>query len=153
VSGAFTVGSFQWSPDGTRIAFDHRLNPSPGFGGSADISVVTLADRSVQKLVAQDGPDAHPVWSPDGSRIAFETAMANPDYFYSNGRIATVPAAGGTPTVLTDAFDEDASIVAWRRTGLFFSASQKTYASLFRIDPDTKAIAKIGPADAVVAAS
>src|SRR5262249_13598455 len=29
VSGAFTVGSFQWSPDGTRIAFDHRLNPSP----------------------------------------------------------------------------------------------------------------------------
>ena len=26
-SGAFTVGSFAWSPDGTSIAFDHRVNP------------------------------------------------------------------------------------------------------------------------------
>ena len=25
-SGAFTVGSFQWSPDGKIIAFDHRVN-------------------------------------------------------------------------------------------------------------------------------
>ncbi|HXI32105.1 MAG TPA: LpqB family beta-propeller domain-containing protein, partial [Vicinamibacterales bacterium] len=39
-SGPYTVGSFEWSPDGTRIAFDHRVNPSPGFGGSADISIV-----------------------------------------------------------------------------------------------------------------
>src|SRR4029077_15688266 len=65
VSGAFTVGSFAWSPDGTAIAFDHRVNPSPGFGGTADISIVTVADGSIRKLVAQDGPDAHPVWSPD----------------------------------------------------------------------------------------
>src|SRR5262249_4224800 len=97
-SGAFTVGSFAWSPDGSRIAFDHRVNPSPGFGGSADISVVTVADGSVRKLVTQDGPDTHPVWSPDGSRIAFETTMASPDYFYSNGRIATVASNGGVPT-------------------------------------------------------
>src|SRR6476661_68460 len=101
VSGAFTVGSFAWSPDGARIAFDHRVNPSPGFGGTADISIVTVADGSIQKLVTQDGPDAHPVWSPDGTRIAFETAMANPDYFYTNGRIAIVPASGGVPNVVT----------------------------------------------------
>src|SRR3982751_6692263 len=45
-SGTFTVGSFEWSPDGTRIAFDHRANPSPGFAGSADISIVTVSDGS-----------------------------------------------------------------------------------------------------------
>ena len=28
-SGALTVGAFQWSPDGARIAFDHRVNNSP----------------------------------------------------------------------------------------------------------------------------
>jgi dipeptidyl aminopeptidase/acylaminoacyl peptidase len=153
VTGAFTVGSFSWSPDGTRIAFDHRVNPSPGFGGSADISLVTVADGSIQKLVTQDGPDAHPVWSPDGTRIAFETAMANPDYFYTNGRIAIVPASGGVPNVLTDAFDEDASIVAWRNNGLFFSAAQKTYAYLYRIDPATKAVARLIPGEALVGSS
>ena len=94
-SGPFTVGSFEWSPDGKNIAFDHRLNTSPASSGSADISIVTVADAAIRKLVTQDGPDSHPIWSPDGSRIAFETSMANPAYFYTNGLIATVPAGGG----------------------------------------------------------
>ena len=45
---AFTVGSFQWSPDGRSIAFDHRVNKSPASGGSADISIVTVADAVVR---------------------------------------------------------------------------------------------------------
>jgi dipeptidyl aminopeptidase/acylaminoacyl peptidase len=79
--------------------------------------------------------------------------MANPDYFYSNGRIAIVPAAGGTPVVVSDAVDEDASVVAWRPNGLFFSAAQKTFSSLFRLDPNTKAIAKVVPGDTAVGSS
>src|SRR6185436_1752030 len=50
-SGAFTVGSFQWAPDSNRIAFDHRVNGSPASGGSADISIVTVADASVHALI------------------------------------------------------------------------------------------------------
>jgi len=146
-SNAFTVGSFRWSPDGTSIAFDHRVNPSPGFGGTADISIVTVADGAIRKLVAQDGPDDGPVWSPDGSRIAFQTAMSNPAYFYTNRVIATVSAAGGAPTVLSAAFDEDPSIVAWKANGLFFSASQRTNAYLYRLDPATRSVAKLAPAD------
>jgi dipeptidyl aminopeptidase/acylaminoacyl peptidase len=151
--GAYTVGSFSWSPDGKSIAFDHRANNSPGYGGTADISIVTVADAAIRKLVAQDGPDSHPVWSPDGSRIAFETAMANPAYFYSNGLIATVPASGGTPTVLSAAFDEDPSIVAWKPSGLYFAASQKTYSHLFRLDPASKAIVRLSSSDATVDSS
>src|SRR3954462_13557418 len=61
-SGAFTVGSFAWSHDGRSIAFDHRVNPALANGGSADISIVTVADASVRALVTQDGPDSNPVW-------------------------------------------------------------------------------------------
>src|SRR4051812_16450182 len=149
-SGAFTVGSFTWSPDGRSIAFDHRVNPLLANGGSADISIVTVADGSVRKLVTQDGPDANPVWSPDGSRIAFQTAMANPTYFYSNSVIAIVPATGGTPTVVSSSFDEDPQIVGWKPAGLFFAASARTYAFLYKLDPDAKTIVKVSAPDHTV---
>jgi dipeptidyl aminopeptidase/acylaminoacyl peptidase len=149
-SGPFTVGAFDWSPDGARIAFDHRENGSPASSGTADISIVTVADGAVRKLVTQDGPDARPVWSPDGSQIAFETNMANPSFFYTNRVIATVAATGGAPTALTSAFDEDPSIIAWKRSGLFFAASERTYAHVYRLDPATKAIAKLDTNDRAV---
>jgi len=144
-SGAFTVGSYAWSPDGKMIAFDHRANPTPAASGSADISIVTVADGSLRKLITQDGPDSNPNWSPDGSRIAFESSMANASFFYTNRVIATVPVAGGTPAALTAAFDEDPNIVAWKPNGILFAASEKTFSYLYRLDPDTKAIAKTAP--------
>jgi dipeptidyl aminopeptidase/acylaminoacyl peptidase len=152
-SGAFTVGSFQWSPDGSSIAFDHRVNGSPASGGSADISVLTVADASVRALVTQEGPDTQPVWSPDGTQIAFETAMANPAFYYTNGLIAVVSASGGTPAVLTSSFDENPSIVSWKPGGLFFSASQRTSAYLFRMDPSSRTITRLAPTDAWVGSS
>jgi dipeptidyl aminopeptidase/acylaminoacyl peptidase len=149
-SGPFTVGQFNWSPDGTRIAFDHRINSANANGGSADISIVTVADGSVTHLVTQDGPDTTPVWSPDGSKIAFESSMAKPFYFYANRVIAVVPAAGGPIDPISTAFDEDPSIVRWTAAGLFFSAQQKTASYLFSIDPSTKVIRKYTPADQLV---
>ncbi len=143
--GAFTVGAFDWSPDSTRIAFEHRVNTDPANGGTADISVVTLRDGAIRPLVTQAGPDGNPVWSPDGTRVAFETAMANPDYFYANGRIAVVPAGGGQIRNLTPAFDEDPSLVAWRPTGLYFSATQRTSTYLFRLQPGTGDVARMAP--------
>jgi dipeptidyl aminopeptidase/acylaminoacyl peptidase len=152
-TGAFTIGGFSWSPDGKSIAFDHRVNPELKNGGSADISIVTVADRSVRKLVTQDGPDSNPVWSPDGARIAFQTAMANPAFFYSNSVIATIPANGGTPTVVSAAFDEDPQIVDWKSNGLFFSASARTYSYLYKLDPETRAISRMPAPDQTVNSS
>src|SRR5262249_36233504 len=76
------------------------------------------------------------------------SAMANPDFFYTNGLIASVPAAGGTPTALSSAFDEDPSLVAWKAGGIYFSASEKTYACLYRLDPESKTIDKVAAAAA-----
>jgi dipeptidyl aminopeptidase/acylaminoacyl peptidase len=145
--GDFTVGGFDWSPDGTQIAFDHRINSDNANSGTADISVVTVADGGVRALVTQDGPDTAPVWSPDGTRIVFETKMANPSFFYTNTMLASIPAVGGPIENLTAAFDEDASVVAWKPTGLLFSAAARTSSYLFRLDPATKRVVKMLPAD------
>jgi dipeptidyl aminopeptidase/acylaminoacyl peptidase len=148
--GAFTVGRFDWSPDGASIAFDHRVNADPASGGTADLSIVTVADGHVRALVTQEGPDANPVWSPDGTRIAFETAMANPWYYFTNGRIAAVPAGGGPIEVLTESFDEDPSLVDWGPSGLYFSAAQRTATNLFRLDEASGTVTRLGPEDAIL---
>ncbi len=142
-SGAFVVGGFAWSPDSARIAFDHRRSSDAADSHSADISVVDVASGERRVLVGQDGPDSNPRWSPDGTRIAFSSAMAKPFFFFQNSVIAVVPAAGGTPVSLTDAFDENPGLIAWTPQGLMFSASQKTATALFRLDPETRAITRM----------
>ena len=136
----FTVGSFSWSPDGKQIAFSASINSDLINGGTSDIYVLTLADNNVKKIVAQPGPDNAPRWSPDGKQIVFSSAMGNPKFFYTNTKLAVIPAEGGTPRSITDSFDEQPGLLEWRNDGIYFQALQKTTSHLFRIDP---AIAKI----------
>jgi dipeptidyl aminopeptidase/acylaminoacyl peptidase len=144
-TGAFTVGSFDWSPDGREIAFAHRANPSNTSGDTEDISVVSVTDGKLRDLVTQPGADGGPTWSPDGRTIAFESAMTKSDS-YLNRAIALIPSAGGRVDYISTAFDENPNIVSWTSAGLFFSASQKTDAYLFSIDPQTKAVRKFAAA-------
>jgi len=150
--GSFTVGRFDWSPDGASVAFDHRINPDPANGGTSDISVVAVATGAVKPLVTQDGPDGNPVWSPDGTSIAFETAMASPWFYYANGLIASV-SAGGAVDVLTKGFDEDPSLVDWAPSGILFSAAERTAAHLYRLDPATRQVVQVDPPSGAVLSS
>ena len=148
-SGDIVVGAFSWSPDGTRIAFDHAPTSRPGTGAD-DISIVTVADRRLTPLVVQAGPDTRPTWSPDGTAVAFETAMSHPAFYYANGLIATIPAQGGTITVVTRSFDEDAHLVAWAPAGIYFQGLARTWSHLYRVDPVTTAVTRVGPDAPVV---
>ncbi len=131
----FTVDDFAWSPDSTRIAFSAPRDPDLSDEDTADIYVLTLNDKSVRKIVDTPGPDTNPKWSPDGKEIAYETSNGQKDFYYRNTFIAVVPAAGGAPRLLTESFDENPFLLAWAPDGIYFSALQKTYAHLFRMNP------------------
>jgi len=148
---SYTVGAYAWAPDSTRIAFSAQRDTELGSAETADIYTVTVTDRAVQKIVSTPGPDNDPVWSPDGSEIAYETADGSEYSFYTNHKIAVVPAAGGTPRVLTAKFDEDAAPIAWSADGIYFAALQRTYAHLFRVNPKTEAIERLSAPDTFIA--
>ena len=147
----FSVGGFSWSPDGSQLAFNATINPDLIQGATSDIYLLNLADDSVKKIVSQPGPDTGPRWSPDGRHIVFSTAMGKTAYFALNSRLAIIPADGGTPRSLTDAFDENPQFVAWNAGGIYFSGFQKTASHLFRVDPTTARITRITNPDDLMA--
>jgi len=143
----FTVGGFDWSPDGTKIAFSATINPDLINGATSDLYILNLADDKVGKIVAQPGPDSGPLWSPDGKSILFSTAMGRSDYFARNTVLAIVPAEGGPIKPLTGAFDENPGAVAWNADGIYFSSLQKAAAHLFRLDPVSLRIERVTAPD------
>jgi dipeptidyl aminopeptidase/acylaminoacyl peptidase len=148
-----SVGDLAWSPDGSQIAFSATRTPDLADDATADIFLLKLADDSVTPLVTQAGPDMKPLWSPDGKRIVCSSQMGRRRFYAANAKLAVVPATGGAPRSLSDAFDEDAELLAWNDAGIFFSALQKTAAHLFRLDPETGAVTRVSAPDALIGSS
>jgi dipeptidyl aminopeptidase/acylaminoacyl peptidase len=148
----FSVDSFTFSPDGTRIAFSAQRDPDLISGFSEQIYTVSVADGAVRKIVETPGPDSDPQWSPDGTEIAFVTSNGSRFFFYTDRRIAVVGSDGGTPRVLTTTFDEDPDLLRWAPEGIYFSALQKTASSLFLLDPKSEAVKQIEMPGADIAA-
>jgi dipeptidyl aminopeptidase/acylaminoacyl peptidase len=149
----FSVDSFAWSPDGSRIAFSATVNPDLIQGVTSDIYLLNLANDGITKLVVQPGPDSGPRWSPDGKQVVFSSAMGNTTFFATNGRLAVVSADGGTPRSISDSFDENPNLLDWRADGVYFSGQQKTASHLFRLDPVSGKVTRISGPDNLMAGS
>ncbi|HSS20343.1 MAG TPA: S9 family peptidase [Pyrinomonadaceae bacterium] len=147
----FSVDSFAWSRDGSKIAFSATLNPDLIQGVTSDVYVLKLADDSVTKLVSQPGPDSNPRWSPDGKQLVFSSAMGETRFFATNSRLAIVSADGGAAHSVSDGFDENPGLIDWRDDGIYFAGQQKTASHLYRIDPATGKITRISSPDNLMA--
>jgi len=102
-----------WSPDGTRVAFVSNRTEEPDRNANSDIWIVS-ADNTDQgqtllQVTTNEGSDGSPAWSPDGERIAYVTNVRPDLIWYSTNHLAVSPASGGTPTLLTESLDRNAS--------------------------------------------
>jgi dipeptidyl aminopeptidase/acylaminoacyl peptidase len=147
----FSVQGFSWSKDGAKIAFDASKDGELKNGGTTTVYVVSVADKKVTKLVTTPGPNSDPHFSPDGTQVAFVTADGAQYFFYANQKIAVVPAAGGKPRVVSGSFDEDARLLEWSESGIYFAALKKTAAHLYRLNAATGAVEQVTHPDDVVA--
>ena len=160
---ALNISSFAISPDCTRVAFSAGHNPLLAFTKDEDIYLMDLPRSSgpatVTKVVALAGPDRSPLFSPDGKQLAFISSLGQPSFFYANTHLARVDLAtvlarpATTPADvrdLTKTFDEDPQTPDWVANGLYFGATQRMTARLFRLDAQTFQVQPVSTDDSLI---
>ena len=117
-SGDYDDTDPRWSPDGMRLAFVSARGADPDRDGNRDVFVVEArAGATPVRLTSWPGPDVDPQWSPDGTQVAYLQGSEPRLSAYSQETLAIVPAAGGTPRLLTGALDRDVLRHRWARDG------------------------------------
>ncbi len=132
----FTITRFQWSPDGSKIAFTHQPTPLINSFLESDISVYDLASDTYALLVSNQSNDDFAAWSPDGKSILYETSLDdNTSNFFRNNKVFRIDLDGSRTEQLAKKFDENLGQLAWTPAGIFGIAWQKTERKLVQIDP------------------
>jgi Tol biopolymer transport system component/DNA-binding winged helix-turn-helix (wHTH) protein len=116
----YVSGSPQWSPDGTKIAFDARP------GDRWEIYVADMAERKPRKLVTNVSAVIRPHWSRDGKWIYFSS--------YEMGRadIYRCPTSGGDAVLLSEDGDGFSPQESFDGKAVYF-ASHEVKATLKKV--------------------
>jgi dipeptidyl aminopeptidase/acylaminoacyl peptidase len=143
--GAFTVSGFEWSPDGTRIAFNHQPDPLIQSSDKSDIYIIEVIAKKIMPIIKNPGGDFIISWSPDSREILFESSVDDTvSNYYKNNKIFKVAISGGEPVRMAADFDEGKSVIAWTPEGIFFTANQKaSRISLFKLNPLTNVCSNV----------
>ena len=92
----FTVGPFDWSPDGTRAAFSATPTGRPMDSWKSDVYVISVHDSAAvpRKMTDNPGPDANPQWSPDGQYLYY-SGQQTERYQVAANHLFRISADGG----------------------------------------------------------
>jgi dipeptidyl aminopeptidase/acylaminoacyl peptidase len=146
-----SVFDFDWSPDGSTIAFSRA--DSVGLDGMyrTDIHVVTLADGSVRPLVVRPGLDRSPAYSPDGRTIAFTSAGGQGEWIVEHD-LFVVPAGGGNPKLISSALGRTPESFEWSSDGkaLWVETPWGSTTQLFKLAADGSSVQKATDVEGVI---
>jgi dipeptidyl aminopeptidase/acylaminoacyl peptidase len=117
--GKYDEGSAVWSPDGSSIAFVSNRTEDPDRNENTDIYIISAKPGAdMRQLTDWKGTDNSPRWSPDGLTIAYLRSVSDEVYhMYDEPVLAVIPAAGGTPKLLTRSLDRPVLDPRWAKDG------------------------------------
>jgi dipeptidyl aminopeptidase/acylaminoacyl peptidase len=147
----YHVSDFDWSTDGSRIAFSHSKSPVANDWPTADVSIVEVATGKATVLANTVAAESSPIYSPDGKSIAL-IASETPVRWAQHNSIQIYPANGGQPKNLVASFDAQPSIAGWSADGkrIYFSEAKGTGTQIYALDVAANRIDEIKTTPAVL---
>jgi dipeptidyl aminopeptidase/acylaminoacyl peptidase len=140
----YTITSFQWSPDGEMIVFNHQPDPLINSSLKSDISIIYTDTKEITTLVANPGSDGFIDWSPDSKSVLYTSDVDNTSSnYYLNSRYFRIDVDGKNNKELGKEFDENLSGLKWTVKGIYATAYQKTLRPLFIMNPENGKIEKV----------
>ncbi|HSP35161.1 MAG TPA: S9 family peptidase [Thermoanaerobaculia bacterium] len=141
--GPFTVGSFDWSPDGRTIAFARAAGAGLDDLYRSDIYSVDASGEcgrscpDLKPLVRQPGIDTRPSFSPDGRMIAFESGGGIHDWLHPQ-QIYVLTLADGKIRLASAAYDRVPESYFWSADSksIWVNGPWNTTTQLFRVNAD-----------------
>jgi len=152
-TGNYHVDGFDWSSDGSRIAFSHVKSPVVNDWPTADVSIIEVASGNVTALANSKAAETAPLYSPDGKSIAV-IASENPPTWAGANVIQIFAASGGQPKTLVTSFDSQPDVAGWSADGkrIYFSEAKGTGTQVYALDVAANRIDEIKTTPAVFGA-
>lgn len=149
----YNVGSFDWAPDGKRIAFSHTKTPVANDWTTADVSIVETANGKATVFANTLAAEDSPTYSPDGKWIAMSVSD-NPPRWAQSGLIQIYAVDGGQPKALAASYDSQPGIAGWSADGkrIYFSEPKGTGTQIYSLDVAANKIEEIKTTTAVYTA-
>src|SRR4030095_14938413 len=149
-AGNFNVDSFDWSADGSRIAFSYTKSPVANDWTTSDVSIIDVASTNATPLANTVAAENSPVYSPDGRSIAI-LASDNPPRWAQSGVIQIFSTSGGQPKTLAATFDGQPGLAGWSSDSkrIYFSEAKGTGTQVYSIDVASNHIDEIKVTPAV----
>ena len=147
----YHVEDFDWSSDGSRIAFGHVKSPVVNDWPSSDVSIIEVASGKTTVLANTAAAETSPLYSPDGKSIAV-LASDNPPRWAQHGAIQIFSATGGQPKNLVASFDAQPAVAGWSSDSkrIYFSEPKGTGTQVYVLDVTANRIQEIKTTAAVI---
>ena len=149
----YNVEDFDWSSDGSHIAFSHTKSPVANDWTTSDVSIIEVGSAKITPLANSQAAESSPFYSPDGNSIAI-LASDNPPRWAQAGVIQIFSSSGGQPKNLITSFDGQPTIAGWSSDGkrIYFSEAKGTGTQIYSLDVAANRIAEIKTTPAVFGA-
>jgi dipeptidyl aminopeptidase/acylaminoacyl peptidase len=144
--GDWSVGNYELSADGRRIAMHRTPTSLLGSGERGEVWVMDASGRDARQLTTNGVSEANASLSPDGALVLF-TADSNEQFeHYYNDKLFLVPAAGGAARVLLPAdVSYEVEGAAWSKDSksIYFTANMGVHNEIMKVDVATKQVRQL----------